>query len=52
MQGIGIKMDNNRDLVLYHGKHLIGSRYNQSLKMEVIASGSKKNRDSELHVSA
>ncbi|KAF1767958.1 hypothetical protein GCK72_007918 [Caenorhabditis remanei] len=52
MQGIGIKMDNNRDLVLYHGKHLIGSWYNQSLKMKVIASGSKKNRDSELHVSA
>ncbi|EFO84004.1 hypothetical protein CRE_17447 [Caenorhabditis remanei] len=40
--GIGIKIDDNRDLVLYHGKHQIGGWYHPALKMEVIASGSQK----------
>ncbi|EFO84049.1 hypothetical protein CRE_17376 [Caenorhabditis remanei] len=37
--GIGIKMDNNRDLVLYQGQHQIRSGHSPALKMEVIASG-------------
>ncbi|EFO83962.1 hypothetical protein CRE_17451 [Caenorhabditis remanei] len=40
--GIGIKIDDNRDLVLYHGKHPIGGWYHLALKMEVIARGSLK----------
>ncbi|EFO84040.1 hypothetical protein CRE_17375 [Caenorhabditis remanei] len=45
--GIGIKIDDNRDLVLYQGEHLLEEE-NAALKMEVIASRSKqKNGDSE-----
>ncbi|EFO84022.1 hypothetical protein CRE_17377 [Caenorhabditis remanei] len=52
MQGIGMKMDNNRDLVLYQGQHQVGNRYRPALKMEVISRGSeKKIGDSEPHVS-
>ncbi|KAF1767928.1 hypothetical protein GCK72_007888 [Caenorhabditis remanei] len=40
--GIGIKIDGNRDLVLYYGKHPIGGWYHPALKMEVIARGSLK----------
>ncbi|EFO84002.1 hypothetical protein CRE_17371 [Caenorhabditis remanei] len=53
IQGIGIKMDDNRDLVLYNGEHQGEDRAHAALKMEVIARGSeKKNGDSEPHVSA
>ncbi|EFO84052.1 hypothetical protein CRE_17427 [Caenorhabditis remanei] len=46
IRGIGIKMDKNRDLVVYHGQHLIGNIYRPALKMEMIASGSlNKNED-------
>ncbi|KAF1767957.1 hypothetical protein GCK72_007917 [Caenorhabditis remanei] len=47
--GIGIKMEDNRDLVLYIGEHQVDEGAFQALKMEVIASGSeKKNGDSEV----
>ncbi|KAF1767953.1 hypothetical protein GCK72_007913 [Caenorhabditis remanei] len=51
--GIGIHLDDYRDLILCHGRHLIGSCSFPSLKMEVIASGlQRKNGDSEPDVSA
>ncbi|EFO84006.1 hypothetical protein CRE_17422 [Caenorhabditis remanei] len=51
--GIGIRIDDNRDLVLYHGRHRIGDFNHRALKMKVIASGSeKKNGDTEPDVSA
>ncbi|EFO83997.1 hypothetical protein CRE_17426 [Caenorhabditis remanei] len=50
--GIGIKMDDNRDLVVYKGFHQKNQITYPALKMEVIASGSeKKNGDSEPDVS-
>ncbi|EFO83993.1 hypothetical protein CRE_17372 [Caenorhabditis remanei] len=49
IQGIGIKMDDNRDLVLYNGEHQVEEGAFAALKMEVIASGSaKKIGDSEV----
>ncbi|EFO83951.1 hypothetical protein CRE_17425 [Caenorhabditis remanei] len=51
--GIGIRIDDKRDLVLYNGEYQVEGRAYPSLKMEVIASGSeKKNGDSEPDVSA
>ncbi|KAF1767955.1 hypothetical protein GCK72_007915 [Caenorhabditis remanei] len=48
MRGIGMKMDDNRVLFLYHGRHPVGFWYHPALKMEVVASGSKKkNEDSK-----
>ncbi|KAF1767954.1 hypothetical protein GCK72_007914 [Caenorhabditis remanei] len=51
--GIGMTIDDNRDLVVYHCQHLNGIMRYPALKMEVIASGSeKKNGDSEPDASA